>query len=435
MITKSFSYLILANTSELFLRETFLFTGKARQDALNEDDFYANRAMFYEGDNKIVILPFPIDLPLVEKHAQQLRYQNVTYWYPSVYNGYSLCASILNDSTLFPQIVACIAQNPNIVITSYAYSHDFEAFINALKQLDLQFQSDNTPHNLSIVRQLNSKAIFRRVVTAIESDLGLQLIPKGIVVSHLEAALKEIRAYVRAKKGFVVKASFGATGRGLFLSPSVPTENTIAEFLKCVAQDAIWTDAPLVVETKIIAKSVQSPSIELKISEHQIEMTYICNQILDDKGSFLGIGLGKNAVVPHIATQMRYTASLIATAYQSIGYRGFFDIDFILDDAQNAFAVETNVRRTGGTHIYDILRHLYGADWETKIYALSNDAWKMNAAFKKSSELLEYFKTMLYDGEEGMILTNFSIELDVFGFVLLAKTAENLQNYLNRLER
>ena len=114
-------------------------------------------------------------------------------------------------------------------------------------------------------------------------------------------------------------------------------------------------------------------------------------------------------------------------------YRGFFDVDFVIDDAQKAFAVETNARRTGGTHIYDLLRHLYGADWQEKIYAASNDSWKMNQSFKNGAELLERFKSRLYNGEEGLIITNFSIELGVFGFVLIAKTAESLQTQLDKM--
>jgi hypothetical protein len=430
---KSFSYLIIANIDELFLPETFLLTGKALDEAFHEGNYGANRAMFYEGDNKIVILPLPIEPILIETYRQQLGYQNVIYWYPMVYTGQSLCKSVLNDSNLFQKIVETIIQNPNIIVTSYAYSLDFEALIHCLKQFDLKFQLDNVPTDTSIVRKLNSKAHFRRVAEAIERETGIQWIPKGKIVAHLEAALTEIRSYIKAKTGFVVKANHGATGRGLFLSPPIPTENTIVSFLESVEQDPIWTSSELVVETQIIAKLVHSPSVELKISENNITITYLCNQILDEKGAFLGILLGKNVVSPTVETQMRHTATLIAKAYQSMGYRGFFDVDFVIDDAQKAFAVETNARRTGGTHIYDILRYLYGADWQEKIYAASNDSWELNQPFKNGAELLERFKSRLYNGEEGLIITNFSIELGVFGFVLIAKTAESLQTQLDKM--
>jgi hypothetical protein len=430
---KPLMYLILANTTELFLHETFLMTGDARNDLLNEDNCYANRAMFYEGDNKIVILPLPMEPILVETYRRQLGYQNVTYWYPSVYTNHSLCKSILNDSTLFQKVVETIVQNPNIIITSYAYSPDFEDFINHLKSFGLKFQLDNAPTHLPVVRKLNAKANFRRVAEAIEREIGIQLIPKGKIVANLESALCEIRSFILAKTGFVVKANYGAAGRGLFLSPPIPTENTRIQFLECVEKDPIWTDSELVVETKIIAKSVHSPSIELKIADHNIEITYLCNQILNENGAFLGIALGKNVLSPMIENQMRRTALLIANAYQSMGYRGFFDIDFVIDDAQNAFAVETNARRTGGTHVYDLLRFRYGADWAEKVFVASNDSWKMNQQFKNSVDVLERFKNLLYNGEEGLIITNFSTALDIFGFVLIAKTLERLQFQLDQL--
>ena len=57
--------------------------------------------------------------------------------------------------------------------------------------------------------------------------------------------------------------------------------------------------------------------------------------------------------------------------YAKAGYRGYYDVDFIAGRGGELFITESNVRRTGGTHVYAVASRLFGKRvYVRDIYAL-----------------------------------------------------------------
>lgn len=73
----NYSHIIIANTNELFLEEVSLLPQDSQEHLLEEYVYAANRAIFYESDNKVIILPRPFDSKLRQKYTQQIGYKNV----------------------------------------------------------------------------------------------------------------------------------------------------------------------------------------------------------------------------------------------------------------------------------------------------------------------------------------------------------------------
>ncbi len=88
------------------------------------------------------------------------------------------------------------------------------------------------------------------------------------------------------------------------------------------------------------------------------------------------------------------------------------------------YAVETNTRRTGGTHTYDVARHLFGDDWSSKAYLLSHDSFRYAETLVEPDELLSKLKPILYpigQKQQGIILTLASQWDPILGYIVVAQ--------------
>jgi hypothetical protein len=57
-----------------------------------------------------------------------------------------------------------------------------------------------------------------------------------------------------------------------------------------------------------------------------------------------------------------------------MGYAGHFDLDAITGDSGSIYLLEVNARRTGGTHVHEFARHVFGDGYLDRVALLSNDA-------------------------------------------------------------
>lgn len=116
----------------------------------------------------------------------------------------------------------------------------------------------------------------------------------------------------------------------------------------------------------------------------------------------------------------------VAKFYQKSGYRGFFDIDFVYGINGRLAPLESNLRRTGGTHVYELGKRLLGESFEKKYYLVANnicDSPKLKG--KSFSEIKRIFSKLLYpikEQKEGVILTIYSyLKMGKLGYVVIGK--------------
>ena len=120
-------------------------------------------------------------------------------------------------------------------------------------------------------------------------------------------------------------------------------------------------------------------------------------------------------------------------------YRGFCDIDFVAAKSGNLYAVETNPRRTGGTHVYDLANLLFGHSWENQRYFLSHDSFRYGARILNAPELLKVIEPLLFpiQGQKrGVVVTSINPSDPVMGYVVIdadKKSGERLQQQLHSL--
>ena len=148
--------------------------------------------------------------------------------------------------------------------------------------------------------------------------------------------------------------------------------------------------------------------------------------------------IGKDALSEALTRKLTRIGNIIGRWYWELGYRGFFDIDFIISKDGGIYVVETNTRRTGGTHTYDLARHLFGNGWESETYLLSHDSFRYSKRRMDAEALLQKVKPILYPmmGEKkGIIVTLISEWSPVMGYIVIASNPDEGRELQKRLFR
>jgi hypothetical protein len=210
-------YIVIANGAEAFMEIIAGIRNVCkRKERIEFENYLANRSVFWEGCNKIVITPRPIDKDILDCIFDRLHYKNIINLSPRK-QEVALSTAILKDKRLFAQVVRIINKNPNLIITSYAYTKEFQELVNALRKLKLQFRVDNEPDNggCMLVKRLDSKVGFREEVSKINHKAKKIDLPKYFVCNSKSEVLASVRSLYKQGLSCIVKASMGEGGGGV----------------------------------------------------------------------------------------------------------------------------------------------------------------------------------------------------------------------------
>ncbi len=439
-----FKSILIANTAEAFqeilTKDSHTRRGRER---ISHELSLSQRAFFWESDDKIVVTPYPIPAALFEANKQALGFSNVINVVPKT-GGINLCSLVLEDKGFLKLIAGEIRKNPSINLSPYAVTQDFLKLIAKLKGMGLELTAnEKSPDNcLWTVPYLNSKAGFRAEMLRLGSKHREVKIPEGFVVQRTKEAQIIAEWFYANASSSVLKSNFGESGWGVKIlrleeySSFPPFQKTVARTLK---NDVIWQDTSIVVEEFVepdIEVAGGSPSTEMLVTNEGASFTYHCGQVVNDAGVFLGVEIGKGALSDSLSKKLLGIGNIIGERYWYLGYRGYFDIDFIVSKTGEIYVVETNTRRTGGTHVYDVARHLFGREYEKAAYLLSHDSFLYGKKKMDPQELLEKLKTILYpiNGEKmGVIVTLISEWNPVLGYIVIAPNRSEGQKLQQRL--
>ncbi|MDO8429576.1 MAG: hypothetical protein Q7S88_03010 [Candidatus Daviesbacteria bacterium] len=436
--SERYKTLIVANTAEAFSGPiSCIANTKQREDRIRIENILSQRAIFWEEDNKVVITPQSIPQGLFEYNRRVLGLKNTLNISPE-YQSHSLSQNILNDKVLLRNLSDLIRSNPGIRVTAYAYTRELRDLINYLRKQELEFITTEEPQsNLDLVLYLDSKSGFRSVLTNLE---GVML-PEGSICQDEESTIKKAEKFLRDGKSCVIKANTGESGWGLLILKK--DDPLVEKDVKGLARsefrnDGIWNSRPFVVEEYIdidTAIGGGSPSTELFISDTNIKFGYHCGQLFGKEGEFSGIIMGKDVLDKYITKEMTKMSLLIAKKYQQLGYRGFFDIDFAVSRSGLIYVLETNTRRTGGTHIFDLAKRILQDKWKDYTI-LSNDSFRYGKEKSQPEFILRHMEPFLYslDKREGGVVVTLVDNIEpIMGYAILARSqseAETIQNAL-----
>lgn len=449
MINKKSSYkhIILANIAEAFGNVLDRVTDKKdRERKINLEHDLCHRTIFWEADDKIVVTPYAMPATFMNQNCRIMNFVNIKNLFPRKMAGISLSEAVMGDKYLWRTIAEIIKNNPGINFSPYAVTSEFLKLSKSFKKGKLIFQTSEVPQTYSkwTISYLGSKVGFRQEVLKMKNNKEKIRIPEGFICKNYQEATEAAIWFYTNNRSCVIKANSGEGGWGL-ITLKKENFNSVSVFEREIKNkfinDSIWNDEFIVVEEFIEPNPKiggGSPSVELVITDKGPLLTYICGQIVGEGGNFLGVIVGKKLMSEQINAKLVRIGYAIGKRYWELGYRGFFDIDFVISHGEEPYAIETNARRTGGTHIFDIAKGVFGSNWNKNAYFFSQDSFEygkrilsVEVLFKKTEHIL----FPVQNRQKGVIITLVSKQLPKFGFVIVAPTLLEINNLYAELCR
>ena len=437
-----FDTILVANTAEAF-KEVLLKDKdtKAGAERIKHELTLSQRAFFWESDDKIVITPHPIPLPLFELNKRICGFKNVVNVAPSA-GDIELSNAITGDKWLRALIVKEARSNPQLTMSPYAVTRDFLVLSDQLRGISIQTKERPPNKSLWTIAYLDSKAGFRAEMLKLAAQHREIKVPQGFVVQDTTEAQAMAGWFYGNGQSSILKANFGESGWGI-ATFKVKAYSSLSVFRKQVKKllqsDVIWRDMSIVVEQFIehdVSVAGGSPSTEIFVGEEGISILYHCRQLLNEFGSFLGVEIGKDALSDALTRELARIGNIIGKWYGELGYRGFFDIDFIVSKDGGIYVVETNTRRTGGTHTYDLAKHLFGNEWKNEVYLLSHDSFCYQKKRMDAEKILQKVSPILYPmkgKQKGIVVTLISEWSPVMGYIIIASNPDEGRELQKRL--
>jgi len=459
--------IFIANLSEIARPLVKLMNKERAEGEVWEDHWLCDRFLFSEVDDRILITPVPIEKDFFEDACRLMGYKNTVNWWPEKV-GESISEAILKDKQLLEKIVREIKPHSalseveglrrgkgdgGIKINSYAATPEFMKLVGELRDMGLAFETPEIPEekNRWVAGFFGSKAGFRQAIASLGKDFPAM--PQGGICSNKEETIGWASYLLRNTAGCVIKANRGLAGAGLRIikREEVRDVKNIREYLKRIIEsERYWSfsegfsgalNAPniafdaVVVEEYIPADMSVcggNPNIELMIPQDgRVKVLYPCGMWVTPEGNFRGIEFGKGAVQKEAAEILTKSGRHLGEYLEKMGYRGYFEIDYIPRSINEIYPIEANLRRTGGTHAYELALRLLGKDFTEHYYVTTNNLYD-TPGFKGKSylELKGTLRELLYPikgQKEGVILTIINLlQKGQLGYVVVGESKERV---------
>jgi hypothetical protein len=300
----------------------------------------------------------------------------------------------------------------------------------APEKLDLaEIPSESAMHSAS---RFDTKSGFRTLMAEWGFPRGLCRLPRGVVAHSAAEAADAAIGFLSRGRASVCKPDIGAAGLGLvWLTPDGnPRARDIVDALTLTP--AFGND-PIVVEEVITADPFiradqRSPSVEASIdADGKVEITYVSGQLISESGEFEGVSINYFDLPKRAIEEMESAATHVGQKLWSMGYRGFFDIDFVLSADRTICAVEGNLRRTGGTHAHEAAIGLLGGRYTDTHVVWSRSDCVFPFAPAEPEDLLGRIRPLLIENRgcgSGILPSVMAgIETGRFGYVGFAASA------------
>lgn len=428
--------LIVSNVAETYHKTYRKSHPTDAQTRIQYDLLEAERGALYTDESKAVVTSIPMDQAYLDDMQEILGY-HITNLYPDSPTE-QISSDIVKDKTLLSTIVNIVQANPAIHIIPYYATEEFFDLLSVLKQKGLKFTTPETvaSKNRFIRNHYNCKVGFRKLWERATDEHSFVNIPDGFIVDDLAEAIEAAWWFAQHKRNFVFKYNRGTSGLGIiyYLYQDLPKEESaFKKLIRSKHQDRIWFEEGFVVEEYIDVDTRiygGSPSIEFRINGN-VKHSYNCLQRLGKNSYFEGILISQEAekMLPFDLERVVENCFDFGEALTDFGYKGIFDIDLVIDKKGNMYAVESNLRRTGGTHVFETAQHLCGRNFENHVSVISRDNLPVSPrintyqSFKKAAGHL-YFSRQK---GEGIIptITSF-LKVGMVGFIAFAQSLDRV---------
>lgn len=274
------------------------------------------------------------------------------------------------------------------------------------------------------IYDLNLKSSFRRIA----ANLGLQTVV-GNSCKGLSSLIESVTDLLVKYDKLIIKLDRSSNGYGHFIITRKSHIKSLETYLKSYIYS--YKEQPQEFIVEVFMPFISVPSIEMIIDSSGINPYYICDQRCRNH-SFSGM------TTPPIKLLGQSKQKLLEAGYSfgeylyNIGYRGVFDIDAGITEDGNLFFTETNLRRTGGTYLHELVCRLIGNNYcQNRIWLSDARNALPGASFEKGYSAIESAKLAFRSATtKGVIFTADTLADDLKWRYLILAEDENEASFL-----
>lgn len=408
-----------------------------RQAEVSENAGLAEHDLFsFSGrDNIIMILPKPVNQFYIEYFLKISNNRNFQILFPSLHTG-EISKDIISDKQLFDELISTASKYKNVNLISYCSSPQFLKLASEMRKNGINLETPESPTEPDswIVDFYGSKSGIRQLSQQSEAQEPDFKMPPGLISVDIDNTAKMAAKMYVKDKSLVIKTNKGHAGAGLYIlrENDLPNDyqNCVSEIFKLFQKENYWSKFPIIIEKYIdCAQSIGGgfPNVEFRINKNgRIEFLYYCVLRVTKSGIFKGVEIHNSILSDQDTAQIMDTGFFLGEQLASRGYRGYYEVDFVASKNGDIYVTESNVRRTGGTHVYHLAKFLFGKDFLYDTYILTNNLYS-SGKNNRNHDVKELFKKLapvLFDKntKEGVIIMGTRLlEQNQFGYIIFGK--------------
>jgi len=387
---------------------------KDRKQEISENAFLSDREILTLSPKlpSIIVLPHQLDPDFLEYYQALFKNSQVSVWIPQKHTG-QICLDLMNDPVLWPKLLE-LSQKNTLSLKSYSTSAQFLTLTAALRHVGGKVKTPESPKidDSWTVNFFGSKSGIRQTTDRLRrqtADPESWMATGSISYGASDATALAANHYFK-KKGAVIKTNKAHAGVGVEIIPpgKIEASYEAAEkyFVSLFAKERYWTAFPVVVEEFLkIDNSIGggNPNCEYLITPTgEVKLLYVCGMRVTSAGVFKGIEINQDILPPAIMKRLLTFGQKLGEEYAQAGYRGYFDIDCVSTSDGKLLMTESNVRRTGGTHLYHTSLQLVGPDFMQKTYVFCHNLYELPTTREYAfSDIKTAIEILLFTREKG----------------------------------
>ncbi len=328
----------------------------------------ADMALFWGGDDKLVITPAPLEPAFVEDACRALGYRNVSVASPESSHA-SLCEAITADRTLYQRLVRIIRSSGGVELLCWGATPQLYALVERLRADAGAVSTPDVPpqEDAWLVEYLDSKAGFRDFITRSSTASRSVRLAPGVTCACADTAVGRILAALKVGVGVVAKPSRGVAGNGLqkFEGTRLADGARVRREMQVAARfSPIISSGPQVVEELIQApfdcRSAWPSMFGIVQADGSLREAHVSEQLIHSGARYFGSVHEVSGYQGWVSDELRAMAESVAWFAADVGYRGALGVDTMVGADGRLYCLEVNARRTSSSFLYDIVGHLRG---------------------------------------------------------------------------
>ena len=348
---------------------------------------FSDAALFWAGDDKLVVSPRAIDNDFVQYVVDLLSYKSVTTIVPQYHSG-GLCSSIAEDRVVLSEICNFVTARGSACLRPWGATKELYLLVDEFRRRNVTLITEELPErdNYWSCSYIDSKVGFRELCTKLRTHSPVIQIPEGFTCDSLVDALEILRWFYSRGLPCVLKSSSGVGGFGnVFLHDELlqqPFETVVDYVMGAVEAIPYFRSGPVLVEELIVSdmmpRSSAMPGCTSSVFMSGVilsggELTIIGGGVdmRDSQCHYVGAELGKDTYLENIGDYLLSSMKKIGETIASYGYRGHWGVNFMVSKTGAPVVIELNARRCGESHAYALAERLYGEEWRSDSYIIT----------------------------------------------------------------